>query len=45
MKLLHKHHFVYRPNGGSDDGTNLRLVHAECHRQHHAGDHRKVEQV
>ncbi|MGW3829824.1 group II intron reverse transcriptase/maturase [Streptomyces microflavus] len=45
MKPLHKHHFVYRRNGGSDDGTNLLLVHAECHRQHHAGDHRKAEQV
>lgn len=37
-KMLHKHHFVYRRDGGSDERTNLRLVHADCHRQHHAGD-------
>ena len=41
MKPLHKHHFIYRRDGGSDEQTNLRLVHAECHRQHHARDHRK----
>lgn len=45
MKVLHKHHFIYRRNGGSDERTNLRLVHAECHRQHHAGDFRRAEQV
>jgi RNA-directed DNA polymerase len=38
MKPLHKHHFVYRREGGTDDWANLRLVHAECHRQHHAAD-------
>ncbi|MFI0977743.1 group II intron reverse transcriptase/maturase [Streptomyces sp. NPDC021093] len=38
MKQLHKHHFVQRRDGGTDDRTNLRLVHAECHRQHHAVD-------
>ncbi|MFJ2862581.1 group II intron reverse transcriptase/maturase [Kitasatospora sp. NPDC087314] len=37
-KMLNKHHFVYRRHGGSDDRSNLRLVHADCHRQHHAGD-------
>ncbi|MGW2207573.1 group II intron reverse transcriptase/maturase [Streptomyces sp. NPDC001774] len=37
-KMLHKHHFVYRRDGGSDDGRNLRLIHAECHRQLHAKD-------
>jgi RNA-directed DNA polymerase len=37
-KMLHKHHFVYRRDGGSDLKSNLRLVHAACHRQHHAGD-------
>ncbi|WP_435243322.1 group II intron reverse transcriptase/maturase [Streptomyces cucumeris] len=42
MKRLHKHHFVYRRDGGSDDQSNLRLVHAECHRQHHAGDQRRA---
>lgn len=45
MKPLHKHHFVYRRDGGSDESTNLRLVHAECHRQHHAGDHRKAAEA
>ncbi|MFH8380515.1 group II intron reverse transcriptase/maturase [Kitasatospora sp. NPDC018058] len=44
-KTLHKHHFVYRRDGGSDERTNLRLVHADCHRQHHSGDHRKAQQV
>lgn len=37
-KMLHKHHFVYRRDGGTDERNNLRLVHSECHRQHHAGD-------
>ncbi|TSB18518.1 group II intron reverse transcriptase/maturase [Streptomyces benahoarensis] len=45
MKPLHKHHFVYRRDGGSDETNNLRLVHAECHRQHHAGDHERTKQV
>jgi RNA-directed DNA polymerase len=38
MKPLHKHHFIHRRDGGTNDRTNLRLVHAECHRQHHATD-------
>ncbi|MFD8509988.1 group II intron reverse transcriptase/maturase [Streptomyces antimycoticus] len=37
-KMLHKHHFVYRRDGGSDERNNLRLVHSACHRQHHAND-------
>ncbi|OCC11544.1 group II intron reverse transcriptase/maturase [Streptomyces sp. PTY087I2] len=37
-KRLHKHHFTYRRHGGPDESKNLRLVHSECHRQHHAGD-------
>ncbi|MEJ8647667.1 group II intron reverse transcriptase/maturase [Streptomyces sp. MS1.AVA.3] len=45
MKPLHKHHFVYRRHGGSNETKNLRLVHAECHRQHHAGDHERTKQV
>ncbi|MEU3743414.1 HNH endonuclease [Streptomyces sp. NPDC032198] len=40
--MLHKHHFVYRRDGGSDGRPNFRLVHAECHRQHHAGDGRRT---
>lgn len=39
---LHKHHFVYRRDGGGDDWRNLRLVHADCHRQHHEADDRKT---
>lgn len=43
-KMLHKHHFFYRRNGGMDERSNLRLVHSECHRQHHAGDgHRDIQ--
>jgi RNA-directed DNA polymerase len=37
-KILNKHHFEYRREGGTDATTNLRLVHADCHRQLHAGD-------
>ncbi|MFI5775252.1 HNH endonuclease [Streptomyces sp. NPDC051658] len=29
-KRLHKHHFTYRRDGGSDEVKNLRLVHSEC---------------
>lgn len=36
-RTLHKHHFLtFRRHGGGDDRTNLRLVHAECHRRLHA---------
>ncbi|MGW0738249.1 group II intron reverse transcriptase/maturase [Streptomyces sp. NPDC002851] len=41
-KMLHKHHFTYRRDGGTDERDNLRLVHSECHRQHHAGDGRRT---
>lgn len=41
-KMLNKHHFVYRRDGGTDQRTNLRLVHTECHRQHHAGDSKRT---
>lgn len=44
-KTLHKHHFVYRRDGGSDEKTNFRLVHAECHRQHHAKDGKRLGKV
>ncbi|MDW4906714.1 group II intron reverse transcriptase/maturase [Streptomyces sp. ADMS] len=37
-KMLNKHHFVYRSSGGTDRRTNLRLVHADCHRSYHADD-------
>lgn len=42
-KMLNKHHFVYRRDGGTDQRTNLRLVHTECHRQHHAGDSKRTQ--
>ncbi|MCX5056929.1 group II intron reverse transcriptase/maturase [Streptomyces sp. NBC_00452] len=41
-KALHKHHFAYRRDGGSDERKNLRLVHSECHLQHHAGDGKRT---
>ncbi|MGW3168116.1 HNH endonuclease [Streptomyces sp. NPDC001142] len=31
-KMLHKHHFTYRQDGGTDERSNLRLVHSECGR-------------
>nr|WP_328974020.1 group II intron reverse transcriptase/maturase [Streptomyces sp. NBC_00239] len=37
-KVLNKHHLVYRRHGGTDERANLSLVHADCHRQHHAND-------
>lgn len=43
-KMLHKHHFTYRRNGGTDERNNLRLVHSECHRQHHAHDGSRTTQ-
>ncbi|MCX4869374.1 group II intron reverse transcriptase/maturase [Streptomyces sp. NBC_00825] len=44
-KMLHKHHFVYRRDGGTDERNNLRLVHSECHRQHHAGDGKRATEL
>jgi RNA-directed DNA polymerase len=44
-KTLNTHHFVYRQFGGSDARANLRLVHADCHRHHHAGDHRRAKEA
>ncbi|MFE3152359.1 group II intron reverse transcriptase/maturase [Streptomyces sp. NPDC059218] len=43
-KMLHKHHFTYRRDGGTDERNNLRLVHSECHRQHHACDGKRATQ-
>ncbi|WP_461009394.1 HNH endonuclease signature motif containing protein [Streptomyces capparidis] len=31
-KRLHKHHFIHRRHGGSDESENLRLVRSGCHR-------------
>ncbi|RSO03339.1 group II intron reverse transcriptase/maturase [Streptomyces sp. WAC 06783] len=35
------HHLTYRSRGGSDDPGNLEVIHAQCHRQLHAGDRKK----
>ncbi|MGW0690030.1 group II intron reverse transcriptase/maturase [Streptomyces sp. NPDC002738] len=35
---IHVHHIVHRSSGGSDHLGNLEVVHATCHRLHHAGD-------
>lgn len=43
-RTLNVHHVVYRRDGGSDSVKNLVLIHAECHRQHHANDHRRGRQ-
>jgi RNA-directed DNA polymerase len=43
-KALHQHHLVRRCDGGSDELTNLRLVHAACHQQHHARNGRQATQ-
>jgi len=39
-RTLNVHHVVYRSAGGPDTLKNYELLHAECHRQHHAGDRR-----
>ncbi|MEU8042409.1 HNH endonuclease, partial [Streptosporangium sp. NPDC049078] len=41
-RMLNKHHFVYRRDGGKDEKNNLRLVHADCHRQHHEAEDKKT---
>ncbi|MFE7118525.1 HNH endonuclease [Streptomyces sp. NPDC057654] len=44
-KPLHKHYFIRRRNGGSDERRNLRFMHAECHRQHHTGGHERAKKT
>lgn len=39
---IHVHHIVHRSEGGSDHLTNLEVVHASCHRLHHAGIRKKA---
>jgi RNA-directed DNA polymerase len=41
-RRLHMHHIVYRRDGGSDERSNLELIHADCHRAHHALDSRET---
>ncbi|WP_370570063.1 group II intron reverse transcriptase/maturase [Serratia sp. OS31] len=37
----HAHHLIQRIDGGSDDVSNLWLLHPSCHRQHHANPNLK----
>lgn len=39
---LHLHHVIERQHGGTDEQSNLRLLHETCHLQHHHG--RKLEE-
>jgi RNA-directed DNA polymerase len=32
----HRHHIIWRSNGGKDTTDNLVLLHPECHRQVHS---------
>jgi RNA-directed DNA polymerase len=41
-RRLHRHHFAYRRDEGGDGKNNLRLVHADCHRQHHEADDKRT---
>ncbi|MGW5816013.1 group II intron reverse transcriptase/maturase [Streptomyces noursei] len=40
-RTINRHHLVYRSLGGPDEASNLTLIHADCHRQHHAGDKKR----
>ncbi|WP_078859795.1 group II intron reverse transcriptase/maturase [Streptomyces rubellomurinus] len=44
IRAIHVHHLVYRSKGGSNHRSNLEVIHAECHRQLHAGDHSRHPQ-
>lgn len=37
-RTINRHHLVYRSRGGSDKRSNMALIHADCHRKHHASD-------
>ncbi|WP_109002432.1 HNH endonuclease [Streptomyces rishiriensis] len=41
----HRRHVIHRRDGGSDGRSDLRLVHAECDRRHHAGDHERAKKA
>ena len=32
---MHRHHVVFRRDGGSNHPDNIRLVHPRCHRRYH----------
>jgi RNA-directed DNA polymerase len=40
---LHRHHDVWRSQGGSDDEENLSLLHLVCHQQKHGAKRRETE--
>ena len=35
-RLIHTHHLIPKAQGGSNSHSNLRLMHAECHREIHS---------
>lgn len=35
-RTINRHHLILKSLGGSNSRANLMLIHAECHRQHHA---------
>jgi RNA-directed DNA polymerase len=37
----HLHHLIRRVDGGSDSVSNLRMLHPNCHKQHHANPRSK----
>ncbi|MER7706768.1 group II intron reverse transcriptase/maturase [Kitasatospora sp. NPDC097605] len=39
-RTINRHHLVYRSHGGADEKSNLVLIHADCHRRHHAANDR-----
>ncbi|MBT2450178.1 group II intron reverse transcriptase/maturase [Streptomyces sp. ISL-43] len=41
----HVHHVIHRSQGGSDDKKNLELIHAECHRRHHAAGGHQTQRL
>ncbi|MEU4862214.1 group II intron reverse transcriptase/maturase [Kitasatospora aureofaciens] len=45
FRHLHKHHLIYRSRGGSDQVNNLVLIHSDCHRKHHASDHKELQEI
>ncbi|MFJ2110746.1 HNH endonuclease [Streptomyces sp. NPDC087850] len=45
VRGTHVHHVIHRSQGGSDDKKNLELIHAECHRWHHAAGGRQTQRL
>ncbi|QZL06852.1 group II intron reverse transcriptase/maturase [Streptomyces sp. BHT-5-2] len=40
-RAIHVHHLTYHSKGGTDDPSNLVVIHTQCHRQLHAGDRKR----